>query len=88
MKGKFWKKDSLTLTNHLPKIFAVRKPTIMRNETNTISPIPGISVGKYELGLYLSGINGVINPSNIFIKEITIQNVMTIGAVTSIPVKK
>ena len=53
-----------------------------------MSPKPGTSLGKYVLGFKYRGNSGVISLSKILTRDITIQKVITTGAVTNMPVKK
>ena len=63
-------------------------PIKTKKMTKTIRPNPGTSLCKYVFGFRYKGSKGVISLSNILTREITIQNVITTGAVTSIPVNK
>jgi hypothetical protein len=71
-----------------PKKFAAINPIKIKKITKTISPKPGTSLGKYVLGFKYKGNSGVISLSKILTRDITIQKVITTGAVTSMPVKK
>ena len=71
----------------IQKKFAAINPIIIKKTTKTISPKPGTSPRQICIRFKYKGNSGVISLSKILTRDITIQKVITTGAVTSMPVK-